>query len=163
MRAYLTADAALIEISRRLHAKLKTINRQMSAALSTGSTCTPAVAASHSMSRARFLIVLIVAAALSAASSHAYAGGYYYGDDDYGGYYYGGYHGGYYAPADYEPYYPAAYGYGPAYGAHYYGLVGLLLPFLWGDAWGPPDDYCHQRVRVGDGRGGWVWGYRIAC
>ena len=110
------------------------------------------------MSKARFLIILIIAAAVSAASSsHVNAGGYYYD---------GGY-GGYYPPPYYEPYdrgyYDAAYyGYGPAYGAAEYGLAGLLLPFLWG-SWGPADDYCHQRIRVYDNWGGWVWGHRVVC
>ena len=113
----------------------------------------------RTFSLGKFLVALIVIAAVSAASARANAGGYYYGG-----------YGGYYAQPYYdEPYYdrgdyPAAYGYGPAYGAANYGLAGLLLPFLWGgDSWGPPDDYCHQRVRVYDNWGGWVWGHRIVC
>ena len=106
----------------------------------------------------KFLVVLIVIAAVSAASSRANAGGYYGG---YGGYYEQPY---YDEPYYDRGYYPAAYGYGPAYGASHYGLAGLLLPFLWGgDSWGPPDDYCHQRVRVYDNWGGWVWGHRVVC
>ena len=113
----------------------------------------------RTFSLGKVLIALIVIAAVSAASSRAIAGGYYYGGDD-----------GYYAQPYYdEPYYdrgyyPAAYGYGPAYGAANDGLAGLLFPFLWGgNSWGPPDDYCHQRVRVYDNWGGWVWGHRIVC
>ncbi|HZQ13880.1 MAG TPA: hypothetical protein VFB31_13830 [Pseudolabrys sp.] len=109
------------------------------------------------MIKTRFLIAFIVAAAISMLSSHANAGGYYYGG--YGGGYYGGYASPYYD----DGYYAAGYGYGPGWGAYHYGLAGLLLPFLWGDSWGPPDDYCHRRIRIYDNWGGWVWGQRIVC
>jgi hypothetical protein len=104
------------------------------------------------MSKAKFLSILIVGAAMSAgAVSGAKAGGYY--DDGY-------YGGGYYAPAYYDSYYRGDYGYGD-YGYADYGYG--FSPFTWLFSARPPDDDCHQRVKIYDNWGGWVWGQRIVC
>ncbi len=94
------------------------------------------------MSKIKFLIILTVTAAMSVgAASSVNAGGYYGG--------------GYYPPPYYGPRYDAYSDYG------YYGYD--YAPFTWPFFWGPPDDYCHQRVRIYDNWGGWVWGQRIVC
>jgi hypothetical protein len=100
------------------------------------------------MSKAKFLSILIGGAAMSVgAVSGAKAGGYYDGG------YYGG---GYYAPAYFDSYY----GYGDyGYADYGYGFWPFTLLF----SARPPDDYCHQRVKIYDNWGGWVWGQRIVC
>jgi len=86
--------------------------------------------------------VAAVAVMIVAHPFEAKAGGYYYG--------------GYYPPAYDRPY--GYYGYG--YGGYGYGYAAFTWPFFWTV---PPDDYCHQRVRIYDNWGGWVWGQRIVC
>ena len=93
--------------------------------------------------KVRLLAALVAAGVMTFAHPfEAKAGGYYYD--------------GYYAPAYYQPY-DHGYGYG-GYGG--YGYAAFTWPFIWTV---PPDDYCHQRVRIYDNWGGWVWGQRIVC
>ena len=98
-------------------------------------------ATNSSATKVRLLALAVATAMIVAHPFEANAGGYYYG--------------GYYAPAYYQPddYYGYGYGYGYRYAA-------FTWPFFWTV---PPDDYCHQRVRIYDNWGGWVWGQRIVC
>jgi hypothetical protein len=91
-------------------------------------------------------LLAVVAAAAAMIVVHPFeakAGGYYYG--------------GYYPPASYRPYGYGYDGYDYGYG---YDYAAFTWPFFWAV---PPDDYCHQRVRIYDNWGGWVWGQRIVC
>lgn len=91
--------------------------------------------------KVRSLAALVAAGVMTFAHPfEAKAGGYYYDGN--------------YAPAYYQPYDYYGYGYGD------YGYAAFTWPFFWTV---PPDGYCHQRVRIYDNWGGWVWGQRIVC
>ena len=96
------------------------------------------------------IVASIVMALISVTTMHpANAGGYY------GNGYYGPYGGGYYGGG----YYGGGYGY-DGYGYGYRTVAFFGWPLF---SWGYDDDYCHQRVRIYDNWGGWVWGHRIVC